>query len=501
MKLDNRLSDSMLPSSYGLRESESSSRGFHRGALQGLVGEERERLVMDRLVAESGGLAEYAKGRLSASQVKPPVDRRLRTALQGLSMDMIRGILRRAGVGGRSGLRKTELVELACSSFDAEQSVQLIADMLQCLDNRQLALVAGLAVEGDGSRWFEPNDYGLAPSAPFTFAYPEEDGFRVFMPDELRHPAVAQIASELMGYRARLDEAASVLDGCTQCCGVIAVDDAYDIYLANFVDPLPYDEFEDLLDPDCDLCASESLVFDGGLYAVHFTLGEGMARSDALRDARRVVMEEAMADLCAANPVAGLDDVVDRALQEDGRIARSVSERFHELHRRYLTASKKVVARLIECHAGRERKLLSHFGVEDDFYRAAYSSPEALALRECLDSMVPDSENDYFFAERALEDFAAAAVEGGRLDLAMEGLLCHGYDVRVPETARLIRLATNLFNALPMWENNGWSPAELCERMTGRKVFYDAGGAPFVPGRNDPCPCGSGRKFKKCCGR
>ena len=23
---------------------------------------------------------------------------------------------------------------------------------------------------------------------------------------------------------------------------------------------------------------------------------------------------------------------------------------------------------------------------------------------------------------------------------------------------------------------------------------------PFRPGRNDPCPCGSGRKFKKCCG-
>lgn len=21
------------------------------------------------------------------------------------------------------------------------------------------------------------------------------------------------------------------------------------------------------------------------------------------------------------------------------------------------------------------------------------------------------------------------------------------------------------------------------------------------PGRNDPCPCGSGRKFKKCCGK
>jgi SWIM/SEC-C metal-binding protein len=24
--------------------------------------------------------------------------------------------------------------------------------------------------------------------------------------------------------------------------------------------------------------------------------------------------------------------------------------------------------------------------------------------------------------------------------------------------------------------------------------------AATVPGRNDPCPCGSGRKYKKCCG-
>ena len=25
--------------------------------------------------------------------------------------------------------------------------------------------------------------------------------------------------------------------------------------------------------------------------------------------------------------------------------------------------------------------------------------------------------------------------------------------------------------------------------------------APDEPGRNDPCPCGSGAKYKKCCGR
>ena len=25
--------------------------------------------------------------------------------------------------------------------------------------------------------------------------------------------------------------------------------------------------------------------------------------------------------------------------------------------------------------------------------------------------------------------------------------------------------------------------------------------APASPGRNDPCPCGSGKKYKRCCGK
>ena len=46
-------------------------------------------------------------------------------------------------------------------------------------------------------------------------------------------------------------------------------------------------------------------------------------------------------------------------------------------------------------------------------------------------------------------------------------------------------------------------------RDNGEWFFYDGkivGEKPFVReepkiGRNDPCPCGSGRKYKKCCGR
>lgn len=41
-------------------------------------------------------------------------------------------------------------------------------------------------------------------------------------------------------------------------------------------------------------------------------------------------------------------------------------------------------------------------------------------------------------------------------------------------------------------------------REDGRWVYVDGEIAPSLPagkiGRNDPCPCGSGKKFKKCCG-
>lgn len=39
-----------------------------------------------------------------------------------------------------------------------------------------------------------------------------------------------------------------------------------------------------------------------------------------------------------------------------------------------------------------------------------------------------------------------------------------------------------------------------------RKIYKDYKRSKIVhvekkPGRNDPCPCGSGKKYKKCCGR
>ena len=52
----------------------------------------------------------------------------------------------------------------------------------------------------------------------------------------------------------------------------------------------------------------------------------------------------------------------------------------------------------------------------------------------------------------------------------------------------------NVSNNTRLWSNNGHTPNELYQQMMPRVEKKKIG-------RNDPCPCGSGKKYKKCCGR
>ena len=102
----------------------------------------------------------------------------------------------------------------------------------------------------------------------------------------------------------------------------------------------------------------------------------------------------------------------------------------------------------------------------------------------------------------------------------------------VEQVARFRDLGNRLYQALPNPVLKGWKPCELenppllsddipekdedipDSRAKMEKIFEQFGGlekvkedfeAEFSPikkkvGRNDPCPCGSGKKYKKCCG-
>lgn len=67
------------------------------------------------------------------------------------------------------------------------------------------------------------------------------------------------------------------------------------------------------------------------------------------------------------------------------------------------------------------------------------------------------------------------------------------------EINEIIKYIVPVINHTRKWINKGFTPAEVSphtfDERTGQKVKV------LDIGRNAPCPCGSGKKYKKCCGR
>lgn len=75
-----------------------------------------------------------------------------------------------------------------------------------------------------------------------------------------------------------------------------------------------------------------------------------------------------------------------------------------------------------------------------------------------------------------------------------------------------LHLIVDLYNNTRLWTNNGFTPREMHEKFEKPNLkplpnenggFNSSINQPLPSrkktGRNDPCPCGSGKKYKKCC--
>jgi uncharacterized protein len=120
----------------------------------------------------------------------------------------------------------------------------------------------------------------------------------------------------------------------------------------------------------------------------------------------------------------------------------------------------------------------------------AFGTPTALVIE--LDHVAPDGASDQHNqgfkpdGARALRErivappFAWRASAGGFEIVSRSG---DGAAVRFEKDVEVLLDAAGL-NTLR---------AALAEALSG-------GSGAAEPGRNDPCPCGSGRKYKRCCG-
>ena len=59
---------------------------------------------------------------------------------------------------------------------------------------------------------------------------------------------------------------------------------------------------------------------------------------------------------------------------------------------------------------------------------------------------------------------------------------------------------SEMANSTRLWSNNGRTPNEIFELYEQPRLNKLPSKTVKV-GRNDLCPCGSGKKYKKCCGR
>lgn len=148
---------------------------------------------------------------------------------------------------------------------------------------------------------------------------------------------------------------------------------------------------------------------------------------------------------------------------------------------------------------------------EDTYFEM---TPQYVALRKYLTTNLFAGNEDR--ADMVTDDIQGMCQFGFRVEHVFRAL--DDYDIVFDSERQandILQLVMNLANNTRIWENNGHTPDEICEEHEqpyvrlhtkstvkqdeSKKDVLEITGSEKKIGRNDPCPCGSGKKFKKCC--
>ncbi|NQS77051.1 MAG: hypothetical protein HQP61_11600 [Peptococcaceae bacterium] len=122
-------------------------------------------------------------------------------------------------------------------------------------------------------------------------------------------------------------------------------------------------------------------------------------------------------------------------------------------------------------------------------------------------------DGDEYAAEMLCEDVQGICQFDYSVPEIFEVFNTRGVDFKSEKQINeIMPLVMELANNTRIWENNGHTPQEIFEKYEKPHLRplpdkpFEFGGADIIDfksgrkiGRNDPCPCGSGKKYKKCC--
>ena len=461
--------------------------GFHRGPLAGLDPNEREQALYRILDKELKPKLTSAREFDKRVRKHEPVHT-LSDCLMLMTKAQIEQVAIVLGMGGLMRLRKAEMVsEVAAELPNAMMPLEALLAITNDA-NRQLArrLASGQDVVFGAD---ELESYAFIwPLEPYVFIFLGSDGYTVLVPDELKQLFAAVDFDAIDRFRRQEGQALRCAEACAMMHGVIAVDEVYDQYRALVSDVLDRDEFQQVLE----IAASyESGSFDFWTYLptdylIHYTLSpDFVAREFANQHSRAVskLYRNRETDEFAFDP-----------------FNRSFARMSADL-RAELDSLEQYKRDLVEMRAQMPMKPLGRSILENDVMSELLDDSNVIRLRSFIDERIPDGEQDYAYADNTVEQLVYCAIETGSLPEMFAYVMDCGLEGCTEDEQRLTALITNVYNAMPSWENNGWSPQELYEQVTGRKMFYNEDGSVMKVGADDPCPCGSGKKYRECCGR
>lgn len=432
--------------------------GQHRGVLADLSEEERRRVVR-----------EYSRA-VMQEEIKSDSERSLAD------------VLGERCVAGEPRYTQKELLSIdvpdedSFDYYDEEDEEywygfsdpQCLEEDLRYAGERQLECLRELVKRG--GRWHIAAEEisSLAPypspSRGLCYYFRENDGFVAIMPNEVVAAARDVDWDALLSYARERRRMLHFFDAVEDLRGMVPLEQAIDEYQAMF--PNGFKDRQQIADIVFD--SLDSVEFGGCMlqtpqqtYLIHYEL---------LWEHRREAGRDAF---------------------EEGAFERG------DLGR--------LLKGLLAQQRGKDPRPITQEMLDSDaVFLWVGEQPPARALRNYLDAHVPDECDDYFFAEKVIEDLLTEVFWGqtqGSVQAFFDILEHNGFVPDESQLNTLVNLWTNMCNGLPNWPNNGWSPNELMGRMSRRRMFFNEDGSVMKVGRNDPCPCGSGKKYKRCCGR
>jgi hypothetical protein len=326
---------------------------------------------------------------------------------------------------------------------------------------------------------------GRYPLIPYAAPFLHDGVLTIVVPRELRELVAGFDYESLSHMRAGERAALNCASAYVTYCGVCPLDEVYDRFCGIYSDAMSYEEFAELMESESETGQAlfECWDFEELPYLAHYTLCKDFVASQVVQRHQ----DEIMNGLAAASNMQGaLDATYDRVRDDLSRELGNLED---------------VRLSLATDHYRTPLRTLGEEALDDDPLRALRTLPAVRALRRYLDAHVPDGENDYTFADQVVDSVVRSVLEVGDKRVGASIARSAGLEGSDGGSGRLASLLDNVYRALPSWEDNGWSPNQLKERITGRTLFFDEDGAEMKIGPMDPCPCGSGKKYGECHGR